>query len=51
MNKCNRYVDDRSRDEGLGIKYLYASLEHKVDAIDGGPAMLERHGLATIRSF
>jgi hypothetical protein len=48
------------RDEGVGIEYLYASLEHrknkavivlKVDDIQAGLAMLERHGFATIPSF
>lgn len=48
------------RDEGVGIEYLYASLEHrkdkavivlKVDDIKAGLAMLEKHGFATIPSF
>ena len=48
------------RDEGIGIEYLYASLEHKadnavivikVDDIAAGMAMLEKHGFATIQSF
>ena len=48
------------RDEGVGIEYLYASLEHKVDKavivikvddITAGLAMLEKHGFATIPSF
>jgi len=48
------------RDEGVGIEYLYASLEHrknkavivlKVDDIQAGLAMLEKHGFATIPSF
>ena len=48
------------RDEGVGIEYLYASLEHKedkevivlkVDDINAGLAMLEKHGFATIPSF
>ena len=47
------------RDEGIGIEYLYASLEHKadnavivikVDDIAAGMAMLEKHGFATIQS-
>ena len=48
------------RDEGVNIEYLYASLEHKVDKavivlkvddIDAGLAMLEKHGFSTIPSF
>ena len=48
------------RDAGVGIEYLYASLEHKadqavivlkVDDINAGLAMLEKHGFATIPSF
>jgi hypothetical protein len=48
------------RDEGVGIEYLYASLEHKadkavivikVDDIKAGLAMLEKHGFATIPTF
>ena len=48
------------RDEGVGIEYLYASLEHKedkavivikVDDIAAGLAMLEKHGFATIPTF
>ena len=48
------------RDEGVGIEYLYASLEHnadkaviviKVDDIAAGLAMLEKHGFSTIPSF
>lgn len=48
------------RDEGVSIEYLYASLEHsadkaviviKVDNIDAGLAMLEKHGFSTIPSF
>ena len=48
------------RDEGVGIEYLYASLEHKVDKavivikvddIASGLAMLEKHGFATIPTF
>ena len=48
------------RDEGVGIEYLYASLEHKadkavivikVDDVAAGMAMLEKHGFATIPSF
>jgi hypothetical protein len=48
------------RDEGVSIEYLYASLEHKedkavivlkVDDIDAGLAMLEKHGFSTIPSF
>ena len=48
------------RDEGVGIEYLYASLEHKkdkavivikVDDIKAGLAMLEKQGFATIPSF
>ena len=48
------------RDEGVGIEYLYASLEHKKDKavivikvgdIKAGLAMLEKHGFATIPSF
>lgn len=48
------------RDEGVGIEYLYASLEHKVDKavivikvadIKAGMAMLDKHGFATIPSF
>lgn len=48
------------RDEGVGIEYLYASLEHKedkavivikVENISAGLAMLEKHGFATVRSF
>ena len=48
------------RDEGVGIEYLYASLEHKadkavivikVDDIQASLAMLEKHGFATIPSF
>ena len=48
------------RDEGVSIEYLYASLEHKenkavivlkVDDINAGLAMLEKHGFATIPSF
>ena len=45
------------RDEGVGIEYLYASLEHKVDKavivikvddVGAGPAMLEKHGFVTV---
>ena len=48
------------RDEGVSIEYLYASLEHKedkavivlkVDDIEAGLAMLEKHGFSTIPSF
>ena len=48
------------RDEGVNIEYLYASLEHKVDKavivlkiddINAGLAMLEKHGFSTIPSF
>ena len=48
------------RDEGVNIEYLYASLEHKIDKavivlkvddIDAGLAMLEKHGFSTIPSF
>jgi hypothetical protein len=48
------------RDDGVGIEYLYASLEHrknkaviviKVDDIQAGLAMLEKRGFATIPSF
>ncbi len=48
------------RDEGVGIEYLYASLEHKedkavivikVEDIGAGLTMLEKHGFATVRSF
>ena len=48
------------RDAGVGIEYLYASLEHKadkaaivikVDDIAAGMAMLEKHGFATIQTF
>ena len=48
------------RDEGVGIEYLYASLEHKVDKavivikvddVAAGIAMLEKHGFATIPTF
>jgi len=48
------------RDEGVSIEYLYASLEHredkavivlKVDDINAGLAMLEKHGFSTIPSF
>jgi len=48
------------RDEGVNIEYLYASLEHKVDKavivlkvddIDAGLAMLEKHGFSTVPSF
>ena len=48
------------RDEGVGIEYLYASLEHsadqavivlKVDAVDAALAMLARNGIATIPGF
>ena len=48
------------RDEGVGIEYLYASLEHKVDKavivikvsdVQAGLAMLAKHGCATIPSF
>ena len=48
------------RDEGVGIEYLYASLEHKeekavivlkVNDITAGLAMLEKHGFATLASF
>ena len=48
------------RDEGVGIEYLYASLEHKADKavivikvenIDAGLAMLDKHGFSTVRSF
>ena len=48
------------RDEGVGIEYLYASLEHKadkavivikVDDVAAGIAMLEKHGFATIPTF
>ena len=48
------------RDEGVNIEYLYASLEHKadkavivlkVDDINAGLAMLEKHGFSTIPSF
>ncbi|MEI7614262.1 MAG: ACT domain-containing protein [Betaproteobacteria bacterium] len=48
------------RDEGVGIEYLYASLEHKVDKavivlkvddINAGLAMLEKHGFATVPTF
>jgi hypothetical protein len=48
------------RDEGVSIEYLYASLEHKVDKavivlkvddINAGLAMLEKHGFATVPSF
>ena len=50
----------RFRDEGIGIEYLYASLEQKankaviiikVDDVAAGVAMLEKHGFATIPSF
>jgi len=48
------------RDEGVNIEYLYASLEHsadkavivlKVDDVNAGLAMLEKHGFSTIPSF
>ena len=48
------------RDEAINIEYLYASLEHKVDKavivlkvddIDAGLAMLEKHGFSTVPSF
>ena len=48
------------RDEGVGIEYLYASLEHsadqavivlKVDDVKAGVAMLEKNGYATLPSF
>jgi hypothetical protein len=48
------------RDEGVSIEYLYASLEHredkavivlKVDDINAGLAMLEKHGFSTVPSF
>ena len=48
------------RDEGVGIEYLYASLEHsadqavivlKVDDVAGGLAMLQKHGVSTTPSF
>jgi hypothetical protein len=48
------------RDEGVGIEYLYASLEHKadnavivikVDDVAAGMAMLEKHGFVTIPTF
>jgi len=48
------------RDEGVGIEYLYASLEHKVDKavivikvsdVQAGLAMLAKHACATIPSF
>jgi hypothetical protein len=48
------------RDEGVGIEYLYASLEHKADKavivikvenIDAGLSMLDKHGFSTVRSF
>ncbi|MFZ4536495.1 ACT domain-containing protein [Propionivibrio sp.] len=48
------------RDEGVNIEYLYASLEHKedkavivlkVDDINAGLAMLEKHGFSTIPTF
>ena len=48
------------RDEGIGIEYLYASLEQKtdkavvvikVDDIKTSIAMIEKHGFATIPSF
>lgn len=48
------------RDEGVGIEYLYASLEHKVDKavivikvddVGAGLAMLEKHGFTTVPSF
>jgi hypothetical protein len=48
------------RDAGVSIEYLYASLEHKedkavivlkVDDINAGLAMLEKHGFSTIPSF
>jgi len=47
------------RDEGVSIEYLYASLEHredkavivlKVDDINAGLAMLEKHGFSTVPS-
>ena len=48
------------RDEGVGIEYLYASLEHKVDKavivikvddVGAGLAMLEKHGFVTVPTF
>ena len=48
------------RDAGVGIEYLYASLEHKadqavivlkVDDIQSGLNMLEKNGFATIQTF
>ena len=48
------------RDAGVGIEYLYASLEHKadqavivlkVDDIQSGLNMLEKNGFATIQIF
>ncbi len=48
------------RDEGVGIEYLYASLEHKADKavivikvedIRAGLAMLDKHGFSTVPSF
>ena len=50
----------RFRDEGIGIEYLYASLEHKVDKavivikvddVGAGLAMLEKHGFVTVPTF
>ena len=48
------------RDAGVGIEYLYASLEHKadqavivlkVDDLQSGLNMLEKNGFATIQTF
>ena len=48
------------RDEGVGIEYLYASLEHKadraivvlkVDDVAAALDALERHGVLTVQSF
>ena len=48
------------RDAGVGIEYLYASLEHKadqavivlkIDDIQSGLNMLEKNGFATIQTF
>jgi hypothetical protein len=48
------------RDAGVNIEYLYASLEHsadkavivlKVDDVNAGLAMLNKHGFSTVPSF
>ena len=48
------------RDEGVGIEYLYASLEHRIDKavivikvsdVVAGQAMLHKHGFVAVPSF